>query len=271
MKEQLSSSYPFIGFVRTGFALLVAVFLLMPLLAMMPLSFTSGSFMTYPIEEFSLRWYVAIMEPRWIDALHNSLIIGIFTTAISTVLGTLAAYGFARGGMPAANTLLGFLLAPMIVPPVITGLGMYLMFSQFGLSASYAGLIIAHSIIATPFVLVTVSASLQSFDFNLLRAAGSLGASPIRSFLEVLLPLAAPGILTGALFAFFTSFDEVVVTIFLAGPSQKTLPLKMFEGIRDNIDPSILAAATFLIVIAVLTLAAGALLTRLAIRRRSFP
>jgi putative spermidine/putrescine transport system permease protein len=150
----------------------------------------------------------------------------------------------------------------MIVPPVITGLGLYFAFSRLGLTSTLAGVVVAHAVLATPFVLITVSATLQGFDLKLMQAAASLGASPARAFLNVLVPIMAPGILSGALFAFATSFDEVVVTLFIAGPVQRTLPLKMFEGIRDNIDPSILAMATFLMCIAVLTLISASLLMR---------
>jgi putative spermidine/putrescine transport system permease protein len=152
------------------------------------------------------------------------------------------------------TTLLGILIAPMIVPPIISGLGMYFLMAKIGLTATMPGVIIAHTVLAAPFVLITVTATLQNFDMGLLRAANSLGASPFRAFITILVPVTAPGIISGALFAFMTSFDEVVVTLFLAGPAQRTLPLKMFEGLRDNIEPSILAMSTFLMLIATLSL-----------------
>lgn len=245
------------------FGLVMVCALIVPLLTAIPISFSSGSFLSYPLPGLSWQWYEKVfLSGPWLDALWNSLIVGIASTLISTPLGTLAAYAFARGGLPMPTTLLGILIAPMIVPPVITGLGLYFAFAQMGLTSTMAGVVIAHAVLAAPFVLITVSATLQGFDFRLLRAAASLGASPARAFFDVLVPLMAPGIISGALFAFATSFDEVVVTLFIAGPAQRTMPLKMFEGIRDNIDPSILAMATFLMCVAIATLASASLLMK---------
>lgn len=245
------------------FGVLMILVLILPLLAAVPISFSAGSFLSYPLPGFSMQWYEKVfLDGPWLSALWNSLLIGLLSTLIATPLGTLAAYAFARGYLPFPTTLLGLLIAPMIVPPVITGLGLYFAFSRLGLTSTLAGVVVAHAVLATPFVLITVSATLQGFDLKLMQAAASLGASPARAFLNILVPIMAPGILSGALFAFATSFDEVVVTLFIAGPVQRTLPLKMFEGIRDNIDPSILAMATFLMCIAVLTLISASLLMR---------
>ena len=186
------------------------------------------------------------------------------STLIATVLGTLAAFAFARRNLPARRTLLGFLMAPMIVPPVITGLGMYFLFSRIGLTASLPGLVIAHAVLSTPFVVITVTATLQQFDMGLLRAAYSLGASPVRAFFTVVVPIVMSGIVSGALFAFITSFDEVVVAIFIGGPGQRTLPRQMFDGIRDTIDPSIIAMSTFLMVVAAVALTLSAWLSQRA-------
>ncbi len=238
-----------------GFGVAMILFLVIPLIAIVPLSFSSGSFLSYPLPGFSLQWYERVFAHRpWLSSLKNSLIIGSVSTVAATILGTLAAYAFARRDLPMPTAILGFLIAPMIVPPVISGLGMYFLMAKFGLTASMPGVIIAHTVLSAPFVLITVTATLQGFDMGLLRAAESLGASPFKGFMTVLVPVIAPGIISGALFAFMTSFDEVVVTLFLAGPGQRTLPLKMFEGLRDNIEPSILAMATFLMVVATLSL-----------------
>lgn len=253
---------------HVAFGLLMVFALIAPLVTAVPISFSAGSFLSYPLPGLSLQWYEKVfLAGPWLDALWNSLVVGVLSTLIATPLGTLAAYAFARGGLPMPTTLLGVLIAPMIVPPVITGLGLYFAFARIGLTSTLAGVVIAHAVLAAPFVLITVSATLQGFDFRLLRAAASLGASPVRAFFDILVPLMAPGIISGALFAFATSFDEVVVTLFIAGPAQRTMPLKMFEGIRDNIDPSILAMATFLMCIAILTLASASLLMKNRVKR----
>lgn len=237
------------------FGILLMLFLVVPLLAVIPLSFSSGSFLSYPLPGLSMQWYEKVFgDGPWMEALRNSLIIGAVSTLAATVLGTLAAYAFARRDLPQPTAMLGFLIAPMIVPPVISGLGMYFLMAKIGLTASMTGVILAHTVLAAPFVLITVTATLQGFDMGLLRAAASLGAPPFSAFMTIVVPVIAPGIISGALFAFMTSFDEVVVTLFIAGPAQRTLPLKMFEGLRDNIEPSILAMATFLMLIAVLSL-----------------
>lgn len=237
------------------YGVLMVVFLLAPLLAMVPLSFSSGSFLSYPLPGLSTRWYEAVFhDGPWMDALHNSIVVGAFSTALSTVLGTLAAIALSRRNLPAKRTVLAFLLAPMVVPPVITGLGMYFLFSVLGLTASLHGLVIAHTVLATPFVVITVTATLQGFDTTLIRAANGLGASPTQAFFDIVVPIIAPGIASGALFAFITSFDEVVVALFISGPSQRTLPRQMFDGIRDSINPSIIAMSTILMVMAVLML-----------------
>ncbi|WP_172380970.1 ABC transporter permease [Vibrio sp. Vb339] len=237
------------------FGIFMIVFLVMPLISVVPLSFSSSSFLSYPLPSLSMKWYSSVFEDGpWMSSLLNSLYVGVSSTFIATVLGTLAAFGLSRNDQSSKTTIKGLLLAPMIIPPVITGLGMYLLFGQLGLSATFPGLIIAHTVLVTPFVIVTVGATLKTFDKTLLQAASSLGASPVRGFFTVALPLIAPGVLSGALFAFVTSFDEVVVTLFISGPAQRTLPRQMFDGIRDNINPSIIAMSVFLMIVAVIAL-----------------
>ncbi|OMH37965.1 ABC transporter permease [Motiliproteus sp. MSK22-1] len=245
------------------FGILMVLFLITPLIAIIPLSFSSGSFLSYPLPGLSLRWYQEVFSSGpWLDSLQNSIFVGLFSTVLATVLGTFAAFAMARRNISAQRSILGFLIAPMIVPPVITGLGMYFLFGQLGLTASFKGLVIAHTVLATPFVVITVTANLQNFDMKLFRAASSLGASPVRAFFTIVLPLIMPGIMSGALFAFVTSFDEIVVTLFLGGPAQRTLPRQMFDGIRDSIDPSIIAMSVFLMLIALLTLITSAWLNQ---------
>jgi putative spermidine/putrescine transport system permease protein len=224
------------------------LFLLLPILAIVPLSFSDSSFLVYPIQGWSLKWYRNLFESsEWTRAARNSFIVAPGATVLATVLGTMAAVGLSRADFPFKGTLMSLLIAPMVVPIVVVGVGTYLFFAKFGLNDSYLGLIVVHAALGAPFVLTTVLATLQGFNHNLVRASLGLGAGPIETFLRVTLPVIAPGVISGALFAFATSFDEVVVTLFLAGPEQVTLPRQMFTGIRENISPTIAAVATLLI------------------------
>lgn len=226
---------------------LVLLFLLLPILVIVPLSFSAGSFLVYPVQAWSLDWYRALFaSAEWRRAAGNSFLIAPAATALATVLGTLAAVGLSQVRFPGKGGLLAVLISPMIVPVVVVGAGAYLFFAPLGLADSYTGLVLVHAALGTPFVLTTVSATLEGFDRRLARASASLGADPLTTFFRVTLPLIAPGIIAGALFAFATSFDEVVVTLFLAGAEQTTLPRQMFTGLRENITPVIAAVATLL-------------------------
>ena len=226
----------------------VLAFLLVPIVVIVPLSFADSSFLAYPIPGWSLKWYQNLFtSSEWVRAARNSFIVAPAATVIATVLGTLAAVGLARTDFPFKGTLMSLLIAPMVVPIVVVGVATYLFFAPLGLADSYAGLIMVHAALGAPFVLTTVLATLQGFNHNLVRASLSLGADPLTTFFRVTLPVIAPGVISGALFAFATSFDEVVVTLFLAGPEQVTLPRQMFTGIRENITPTIAAVATLLI------------------------
>lgn len=237
-------------YVLRGLCGLVLLFLLLPIVVIIPLSFSSGSLLLYPIPEFSLKWYRALLESEdWMRAARNSFIVAPAATVIATVLGTMAALGLNQATFRGKGLLMAILISPMIVPLVVVGVGIYLFFAPYGLTSSYTGLILAHAALGAPFVVTTVTAALQGFDQNLVRASNSLGASPLYGFFTISLPLLAPGVIAGALFAFATSFDEVVVTLFLAGPEQVTLPRQMFTGIRENISPVIAAVATVLIVL----------------------
>lgn len=251
--------------VQIGFCFFAMVFLIGPTFAIIPISFSSANFLSYPLPGFSLQWYYKILQPQpWMAALLNSLIIGAGATAVATVLGTVAALGLSRGHFPARSTILAVIISPMIVPVVISGVGMYFFFAKLGLVASFLGLVLAHAVLAVPFVVITVTATLKNFDMNLVRAAASLGASPFHAFRTVTLPLIAPGVVSGALFAFVFSFDEVVVALFISGPGQKTLPRQMFDGLRDNIDPSILAMSTLLVIISIILMSSGAVVQKRA-------
>jgi putative spermidine/putrescine transport system permease protein len=220
-------------------------FLLAPLAAILPLAFTNSVFLNYPIPSYSTRWFAELLTADvWRRSIVNSLIIGFGTTLLATTLGTLGALGL-RGRT--SSYLFAFIhtafLLPMVVPAVVLGVGMQLMFATYGLTNSYLGVIIAHTVIAVPFVLVNVLAVLQGIDPRLEQAAASLGAAPTTVLAKVTLPLALPGIVSGAVFAFATSLDEVVLTLFVAGPNQRTLARQMFSWIREDISPAIAAAA----------------------------
>ncbi len=227
-------------------------FLLIPIIAIVPVSFSGGSSLSYPLPGFSLRWYREVFKSATLATmLWNSLFVAFFTTIFATVLGTMAAYGLTFTSFRFKNVIVGLLLTPMVVPLVITALAFYLAFAKLNILGSYAGIILAHTVLATPFVLVTVMATLQGFDRNLVRAALSLGAWPLPTFMTITLPLIFPGVLAGAIFAFVTSFDEIVVALFVSSPSTKTLPIELYAGLREQLTPAIIAIATLLIVFSV--------------------
>jgi putative spermidine/putrescine transport system permease protein len=231
------------------FGIAAAAFLILPIVAILPLAFTSSIFLNYPIPGFSLRWFEELGRTvQWRNSIVNSLIIGSGATVISVVLGTLAALGLRGSALPFPNVLRTIFLLPMVVPAVVLGVGLQISLAQIGLASSYPGVIVSHAVLCVPFVIISVSTALQGIDPRVERAAASLGASPIRVFRRVTMPLAMPGIVTGAVFAFATSLDEVVLTLFVAGPNQRTLARQMFSSIRENISPAIAAAALLLIV-----------------------
>lgn len=243
------------------FAVAVLLFLIAPLFIIVPLSFSKDPFFTLPVQEYSLRWYEDFFSSaRWINAIINSSITAVLTTLLATTLGTLAALGIARPEFPARRWVMALLISPMIVPVVIVAVGSYLFFGQFGLTNTRTGLVLAHTALATPFVVITVTATLATYDTNLTRAALSLGASPLSTFFRVTLPGILPGMLSGAIFAFAISFDEVVVALFMTAAEQRTLPVQMFSGIRDQINPTIMAAATMLLGISIVLFTVLALL-----------
>ncbi|WP_152047499.1 ABC transporter permease [Aureimonas psammosilenae] len=247
---------------RVLFGALAVLFLLAPLIAILPLAFTSSLFLTYPIPDYSLRWFAELVNADvWRMSILNSLIIGFGTTLLAGTLGTLAALGLRGNGLIAPGLFRTAFLLPMVVPAVVLGVGMQVFFVRLGLANSYIGVICAHSVVAVPFVVVSVSASLVGIDRRVERAAASLGASPLIVFQRVTLPLATPGILSGGMFAFATSLDEVVLTLFVAGPNQRTLARQMFSSIRENISHAI-AAAAFLFILGTVLIAGLALFLR---------
>jgi len=235
----------------------------------MPLSFNAESFFTYPMPGFSLQWYIDFFtNDRWTLALRNSIVVAAAVTTLATALGTLAALGLSRTNFPYREVFMSLLISPMVVPLIISAVGMYFFYTRIGVSNSLPGLILAHTALATPFVVIVVTATLSGFDYSLVRAGASLGAPPTTVFFKVILPLILPGVVSGALFACVTSFDESTVVLFLAGPEQRTLPKQMFSGIREMISPTITAAATILILFAIIMLTTVELLRRRSERLR---
>ena len=250
-------AYVFRAIASFGFLFLVA-----PLLVVIPLSFNAEPYFTFTEgmlrldpDAYSLRWYRELADELWIRGLKNSLIIGIFATLIATVLGTMAAVALNSPGAPFKRLITAFLISPMITPIIVVAVGMFFFYSQIGLARTHLGLILAHAALGAPFVVITVNATLAGFDNNLSRAAASLGATRWGAFRRVKLPLIAPGVISGGLFAFATSFDEVVVVLFMGGLEQRTIPRQMWSGIREQISPTILAVATLLIAFALLVMA----------------
>jgi putative spermidine/putrescine transport system permease protein len=256
----------YLGWLFTGFVLL---FLIAPILAIIPLSFNAEPYFSYPMPGLSLQWYRDFFgNARWTGALLLSVKLAVTVTVFASILGTMAALGLSRANLPFRSILLGILLLPMIVPVIIVAVADFMAFARFNLIGTFMGLALAHTALATPFVVITVTSTLTGFDWSLQKAAQSLGATPFFAFRRVIFPLILPGIVSGAIFAFVTSFDEVVVALFLASAEQRTLPKQMFSGIREMISPTITAAATIQVLFSVCLLVGAELLRRRSERLR---
>ena len=248
----------------------VFLFLIAPILVIIPLSFNAEPYFTFTegmislkSDAYSTRWYADIAKnPQWAFSAVNSIIVAVCSTLLATFLGTLAALGLSQSHMPYKSAVMGVLISPMIVPLIISAAGMFFFYSNIGLAQTLPGLILAHAVLGTPFVVITVTATLTGFDNSLTRASQSLGADSRRTFFKVQMPLILPGVISGALFAFITSFDEVVIVFFLAGFEQRTIPRQMWAGIREQISPTILAVATILVLVSILLLTTVELLRR---------
>lgn len=275
---------------------LIFLFLMAPILIVMPLSFNAEPYFTFTDkmlafdpEGYSTRWYDLLLtfgmqapeavrdsswwadaweNAAWVRAAKNSVIIGFFATLLATALGTLAALGLSRPEMPFRRAIMAILISPMIVPIIITATGLFFFYSATGLANSYLGVVLAHATLGIPFVIITVTATLVGFDHSLTRAAASLGATPSTTFFRITMPLILPGVVSGALFAFVTSFDEVVVVLFIAAHDQQTIPRQMWNGIREQISPAILSVATILVVVSIALLSTVELLRRRSERLR---
>ena len=265
---------------------LVFFFLIAPIFVILPLSFSSSpffeftrEFMNFEPEAWSLRWYrqmvgiasvgdTTVVSNKWMLGTRNSFIIGISATFLATALGTVAALGLSRRNMPFKGTIMAILISPMIVPLIITSAGMFFFYSKIGLTHTYLGLILAHTALGMPFVVITVTATLTGFDTNLIRASQSLGADTMRTFFKVIMPLILPGVISGALFAFITSFDEVVVVMFIGSVEQITIPKQMWAGLRQETSPVILCMATCLVALSIALLTTVEMLRRRSERLR---
>lgn len=255
---------------------LVFFFLIAPILIIIPLSFNATPYFTFTEgmlsldpDAYSVRWYQDMFSnSQWLNALKNSTIIALAATLVATFLGTLAAMGLSSSKLPMRNAIMALLISPMIVPVIISAAAMYFFYTRLELSQTFAGIILAHAALGTPFVVITVTATLSGFDQSLVRAAYSLGANPVYTFRHVTFPLIRPGMISGGLFAFGTSFDEVVVALFITGTEQRTVPRQMWSGIREQISPTILAVASLLILMSVLLLLTLEMLRRRNVRIR---
>jgi putative spermidine/putrescine transport system permease protein len=247
---------------------IIFLFLILPIFVIIPISFSSARFLQFPPQGFSLQWYADYFGSRnWISATLLSFKVGILTMLCATFFGTLASLALVRGNFKGKKLIYGLLLSPLIIPFIIVGVALYYFFSKLHLIGSMWGLVIAHTCLALPFVVVNVTATLQGFDVTLERAALSLGASRLMTFIKVTFPLIRPGVITGALFAFITSFDEVVIAIFISGSRTVTLPKQMWDGIRVSINPTISAVASLLIIFSVLLLFSTEMLRRYSKRK----
>ena len=261
----------------------VFFFLIAPLVAIIPISFSVSPFMLFTEgmlawppepEAWSLRWYRYMVgictdktlttpcSNRWMVGTVNSFFIGGISTFLATALGTLAALGLSRPHMPYKGLIMSILISPMIVPLIITAAGMFFFYAKINLVYTFTGIILAHVALSTPFVVITVTATLVGFDTNMTKASQSLGARPIRTFFKVIMPLILPGVISGALFAFITSFDEVVIVMFMASLDQLTIPKQMWAGIRQEISPVILCMATCLVALSIFLLTTVEILRR---------
>ncbi|WP_421591610.1 ABC transporter permease [Shinella sp. M27] len=243
------------------FCLLVAILLLAPTLVVIPMSFNGNKSLAFPPVGFSWQWYENFFSnPDWTTSFSNSLIVAVIVAVVATVVGTLAAFGVSRAAARTGGLLRALLITPMVVPGVVLAIGIYAVYLDTHLVGTVTGFVLAHTMLAIPFVLIAVQASLEVFDRRLETAASSLGAGRLTVFRTVTLPLILPGVLSGALFAFITSFDEIIVALFITSPYLKTLPVQIYTSITRDADPTVAAVGTLLFIATSLIIIAGLLL-----------
>jgi len=249
-----------VGATLTG---LVLIFLLMPILIIIPVSFSSARFLTFPPPGLSLQWYHMLLEqPEWGRSLVTSLKVAVMATVISVVLGVLASIALVRSRFSFKPLVYAFILSPMILPHVIIGLGVFFFFSRAGMVGSPLAIALAHAVVNVPVVVIIVSATLQSFDVLLEQAAIIMGATPFTAFRRITLPIIAPGVISSAVFCFLLSFDELLIALFLSSPTSVTLPIQIWHNTVMQISPAIAAVSTFLIGVSILVLLMLRLLRR---------
>lgn len=235
-----------LGFVVT----LILFLLILPILIVIPISFSSLGYFKFPIPSTSLQWYENFFSsPNWITGFGRSIVIAIISAILATIIGTLGAMAIKKLDFPGKKVFMGLMVAPMIIPVIIVGIALYHTFGPLGLTDSYFGMIVGHALLGIPMVFITMVGALNKVDSNLELAAMGMGSKPLGVFFKVVLPNVKGGIMSGAIFAFTTSLDEVVITVFLSGPNTRTLPIVMWENMRSSMDPTICAAATLLIVL----------------------
>jgi putative spermidine/putrescine transport system permease protein len=233
-----------------AFGLATVIFLVGPMLVVIPMSFTGAKILSWPPEGFSFQWYAKMLQdPQWSRGFVNSMQVAALTSLASTILGTLAALGIVRGRFPGKGLANALILSPLIVPVIIIAIGFFAFYSITRLTGSLPGLVLTHTALAVPFVIINVGTVLRTMDRNLEMAAASLGADPIRTFWRITFPIILPGVVAGALFAFITSWDEVVVSIFMTSTRFRTLPVEMWEQVRQVVDPTVAAVATVVMVV----------------------
>lgn len=231
-----------------SFVSLVLIAVVIPALIIIPQAFTSLNYFVYPIESYSLKWFEAFFaNDQWITGLYRSLGIACATAILATILGTMAAVAMTKLEFKGKSLFMAVMLAPMVIPIIVIGVSLYASFATMGLTNSFLGLILAHTLIAIPMVFTTMLAGLSSVNENLELAALSMGSTPIGAFFKVVLPNVKSSLVASALFAFVCSLDEVVVTIFVSGANTKTLPMVMWENMRTSINPTLAVAAVFMI------------------------
>jgi putative spermidine/putrescine transport system permease protein len=227
---------------------LVLVFMIMPNFVVFPISFSSATYLEFPPKQWSTRWYVDYFSrAEWIDATIHSFEIGICVTIIAVILGSLAAYGLVRGRFPGKKFINAVIISPMVAPILVTAVSVFILYTKLGLNGTMVGFIIAHTIVAIPFVVIVMTASLRGVDIALEQAAMNLGANRFTTLRRVVFPMALPGMISSGLFAFLISFDELIIAIFIASPRMSTLPKILWEGIRTEINPTIASVSTLLI------------------------
>lgn len=245
------------------FAIIIIIWLVLPTLVIVPMSFNEAPSFNFPPKGFSTRWYENFFtDASWMKALGSSLQVAILTTIVATTVGVLASLGLSKVKFRGKSLVEGYFLLPMIVPGIVLAVGLYSLFLRMNLLGTLPGFVLAHTIVAMPLVITNVMASLAGFDTRLEQASASLGASRMRTFFSITLPLIAPGVTAGALFAFVTSFDEVILSLFIQSPSLQTLPVKIYNSVTQTNDPTVAAVAVLTMVVSVVVMLSAQFATR---------